>query len=106
MRMTPRIMRYHPNGLKSFVEYINEDKKVLHNVLDFEGSKDLINVEVALQYNDSYSENIIKYNAASPDEMSLVNFARSAKFVFKGKNIEGKIWHWFKRYQHLLRLLR
>ena len=52
---------YYENGLQAFVEYLNEDKNVLHKVVNFEGNKDGINVEVAFQYNDTYSENIISF---------------------------------------------
>ena len=54
--------KYHyDNGLKSFVEYINEDKKTINDVLHITGEKDGIEVEIALQYTDTYSENIISF---------------------------------------------
>ena len=52
---------YYENGLEAFVEYLDDDKTPLHNVVMFEGSKDKINVELAFQYTDSYSENIISF---------------------------------------------
>ncbi len=52
---------HYENGLKSFVEYINEDKKTIHDVVSFLGEKDKINVEVAFQYTDTYSENIVSF---------------------------------------------
>ena len=52
---------HYDNGLKSFVEYIDDDKKPLHKVVDFNGLKDKINVQVAFQYTDTYSENIISF---------------------------------------------
>lgn len=51
----------YENGLRSFVEYLNDDKEPLHKVVDFSGSKDGINVDVAFQYTDTYSENIISF---------------------------------------------
>ena len=51
----------YENGLKSFVEYINEDQSPLHKAAQFNGVKDNIEVDVALQYNESYSENIISF---------------------------------------------
>ena len=51
---------YH-NGLESFVEYLNDGKNVLHKVLCFHAKKDNVNVNIALQYTDSYSENIISF---------------------------------------------
>ncbi len=52
---------HYENGLEAFVEYLNEDKKSLHKVSVFEGSKDGILVDVAFQYVDTYSENIISF---------------------------------------------
>ena len=51
----------YENGLKSFVEYLNDGKSELHKVIHFESSKDNINVEVAFQYTDTYSENLISF---------------------------------------------
>ncbi len=59
---TDRKESYHyEKGLNSFVEYLNTDKKVLHKPYDFHGIKDGINVEIAFQYTESYSENIISF---------------------------------------------
>ena len=52
---------HYEHGLKAFVEYLNEDKKPLHKVVAFEGVKDKIEVEVAFQYTDTYSENLISF---------------------------------------------
>ncbi len=51
----------YENGLDAFCKYLNESKTPLHNVLCFNGTKDKINVSVAMQYTDSYSENIISF---------------------------------------------
>jgi DNA gyrase subunit B len=52
----------YEGGIVSFVEYLNRNREVLHEKPIFtEGSKDNIQVEVALQYNDSYSENIYSF---------------------------------------------
>ncbi|MHC3376959.1 DNA topoisomerase IV subunit B [Ligilactobacillus equi] len=48
-------------GIKEFVAYLNEDKDALGEVLYFEGEKDGVQVEVAGQYNDGYSENIMSF---------------------------------------------
>ena len=54
--------KYHyDNGLESFCEYLSEGKTALHKTLCFDASKDGVNVSVALQYTDSYSENIISF---------------------------------------------
>jgi DNA gyrase subunit B len=53
---------YYKGGIVSFVEYINRNKGVLHNKPIFvNGEKDDCSVEVALQYNDTYVENIFSF---------------------------------------------
>ncbi len=51
----------YEKGLEAFVDYLNEDKTVLHKPLVFEGVKDKIDVEVAMQYTDTYQENIVSF---------------------------------------------
>ena len=54
--------KYHyENGLESFCEYLAEGKTALHKTLCFNATKDGVNVNVALQYTDSYAENIISF---------------------------------------------
>lgn len=94
---------YH-NGLESFVEYLNEGKNVLHKVLCFKATKDQINVSVALQYTDSYSENIVSFvnNVKTSDGGShevgfktaltkvLNDYARENNFIkARDKSFEG-----------------
>lgn len=57
---------YHfEGGIKSLVAHLNQYKKVLHKVVyvagDWQGDKFKIGVEVAMQYNDSFNENIQSY---------------------------------------------
>jgi DNA gyrase subunit B len=53
---------FYKGGIVSFVEYINRNKKVLHKSPIFiTGSKEDCLVEVALQYNDTYAENIFSF---------------------------------------------
>ena len=52
---------HYENGLISFVEYINEDKNALHKVVPIKGSKNNIEVDIALQYTDSYNENLLSF---------------------------------------------
>ncbi len=51
----------YEEGIKSFVEYINKNKKVLHDIVYFQKDKNGTTVEVALQYNDAYIENIFSF---------------------------------------------
>ena len=49
-------------GISSFVEYLNRKKEVINaKPIYFNGTKDDIVVEIALQYNDSYQENIYSF---------------------------------------------
>lgn len=48
-------------GIKEFVSYLNEGKDTLGPVLYFDGKKDGVEVEVAAQYNDGYSETIMSF---------------------------------------------
>jgi DNA gyrase subunit B len=53
---------FYKGGIVSFVEYINRNKGVLHRKpIYFEGAKEDCQVEVALQYNDTYAEIIFSY---------------------------------------------
>ena len=53
---------FYEGGIVSFVEYINRNKKVLHKSPIFiTGSKEDCLVEVALQYNDTYAENVFSF---------------------------------------------
>lgn len=56
-----KVSYHYENGLTSFVEFINEDKKALHNVLSIHGSKQGIEVDIALQYTESYNESILSF---------------------------------------------
>lgn len=51
----------YPEGLKSFVHYLNEDKDPLQEVVFFEGEQLDIEVEFAFQFNDGYSENMLSF---------------------------------------------
>ncbi|MBE6155515.1 MAG: DNA topoisomerase IV subunit B [Firmicutes bacterium] len=60
---------FYENGLNSFIDYINEGKSSLCNTLNFNSSKNGIEVSVALQYTDTYNENILSFvnNVKTPD---------------------------------------
>ncbi|WP_191994528.1 DNA topoisomerase IV subunit B [Limosilactobacillus reuteri] len=57
------------DGIQEFVSYLNEGKDVLGKALYFDGKQDGVEVEVAAQYNDGYSESLLSFvnNVRTPD---------------------------------------
>jgi topoisomerase IV subunit B len=94
----------YENGIQAFVEYLNEEKDVLHPVVFFEGEQNGIEVEFAFQFNDGYSENVLSFvnnvrtkdggthEAGAKTAMTRVfnEYARKNGFLKeKDKNLEG-----------------
>lgn len=53
---------HYEGGIVSFVQYINQNKSVIHdNVIYFSGDKEDAEVEIAIQYTDSYVENVFSF---------------------------------------------
>ena len=53
---------HYEGGIKEFVSYLNKSKTPLYeDVLYFEGKKDNVYVEVAMQHNDSYTESAYSF---------------------------------------------
>lgn len=51
----------YEGGVKDFIKYLNKSKDPLHQIIYFEGEKDRVQVEIAMQYTDSYTENLFSY---------------------------------------------
>jgi len=51
----------YDGGIVSFVEFLNDNKNPLHKIIYFEKEKNMVVVEVAMQYNMSYQENIFTF---------------------------------------------
>jgi DNA gyrase subunit B len=59
----------YTGGVKGFVEYINRTKNVLHgNIFHAVGQKDGVTVEVAMQWNDSYQEQVLCFTNNIPQK--------------------------------------
>ncbi|WP_283678181.1 DNA topoisomerase IV subunit B [Lentilactobacillus sp. Marseille-Q4993] len=95
---------HYEEGIKEFVNYLNEDKHTLGDVMYFDGTKDGVEVEVAAQYNDGYSETLLSFvnNVRTKDggthESGLKNawtkafndYARKINLLKdKDKNLDG-----------------
>ena len=97
---------HYEGGIKEFVTYLNGSKEPLYpEVLYFEGSRDNVYVEVALQHNDSYSESTYSFvnNITTPEggthlegfrralTKTLNEYARSAKLLKDSEeNLSGE----------------
>ncbi len=64
-----RVFHYE-GGIKEYVEYLNKTKKPLYdNIIYCEGQKGNVYVEVAMQHNDAYNENVYSFvnNITTPE---------------------------------------
>ena len=72
---------HYEGGIKEFVTYLNKSKTPLYDQIIYcEGSKDGVYVEVAMQHNDSYSDNTYGFvnNITTPEGGTHVEGFRSA----------------------------
>ncbi len=85
----------YKGGIVSFVEYINRNKKVLHkDPIFITGAKDDCSVEVSLQYNETYLENIFAFaNSINTTEggTHLSGFRSALTRVFNNYATNNKI---------------
>lgn len=95
---------YYEGGAKQFVEYLNEGKDVLSEVIHFNAEKDDIEVEIAIQYNAGYTETIASFVNSIPTRGGgthetgfktaytrvMNDYARRTSLIKeKDKNLEG-----------------
>ena len=51
----------YERGISEYVEMLDQNKKPLHKVWDFDGTLDKVQVEIAMQFVDTYDEKIISF---------------------------------------------
>ncbi len=77
---------HYEGGIKEFVTYLNKSKEALYqDVMYFEGTKNGVYVEVALQHNDSYNESVYSFvnNINTPEGGThLVGFRNALTKTF------------------------
>ncbi|MFR0979789.1 MAG: DNA topoisomerase IV subunit B, partial [Holdemania filiformis] len=52
---------HYEDGLKAFLEYLHEDRTVLHDPVVFTGMANDIEVQCAFQYTDDYQESMVSF---------------------------------------------
>lgn len=103
---TGRQERYHyPEGLISFVKYLNEGKDALHDILAFSGKENGIEVDFAFQFTNGYNENMLSFvnnvrtkdggthevGARSAITRTVNEYARKNNLIKQNdKNLEGQ----------------
>ena len=96
---------HYEGGIKEFVTYLNKSKTALYeDVLYFEGKRDNVYVEVAMQHNDSYNESVFSFvnNITTPEggthltgyrnaiTKTFNDYARNAKLLKESEpNLSG-----------------
>ena len=89
---------FYEGGIKEYVEFLNAGKKLVsQKIMYCEGEKDNIQVEVALQYNDTYSgsifsftNNIHTHEGGTHEEGFRMALTRSIKNYATGNNLLKK----------------
>ena len=102
-----KIREFHyEGGIKEFVKYLNNSKETLYNdIMYFEGKKNNVYVEVAMQHNDAYNESVYTFvnNINTPEggthlmgfrnalTKTMNDYARNAKLLKDSEqNLSGE----------------
>lgn len=95
---------FYEGGASQFVQFLNEGKDILHDVIHFSAEKDDIEVEVAMQYNGGYTETLASFVNSIPTRSGgthetgfktaytrvMNEYARRTQLLKeKDKNLEG-----------------
>ncbi len=95
---------HYEGGIAEFVKHLNTNKQVLHpNVVYLHGNKETVDVEIAMQYNDGFTETIFSYvNNINTTEggthltgfqtsltRSLNTYAKNANLIKNEKGMTG-----------------
>ncbi|MBQ7558040.1 MAG: DNA topoisomerase (ATP-hydrolyzing) subunit B [Lachnospiraceae bacterium] len=88
---------HYEGGIKEFVEYLNKNKQMLYpEIMYFEGQRNGVLVEVAMQHNDTYTENVYSF-------VNNINTPEGGTHLEGFKNAVTKTFNDYGREQKLLR---
>ncbi len=86
---------YYEGGIKEFVTYLNRSKEgIYENIMYFEGTRNDVYVEVAMQHNDSYTESVYTFvnNINTPEGGThLVGFRNALTKTFNDYARKNKL---------------
>ena len=86
---------HYEGGIKEFVKYLNKASNALYeNVIYFEGMRNKIYIEIAMQHNDTYNENSLSFvnNVNTPEGgMHLTGFRNAITKTFNDYARNAKI---------------
>ena len=89
------VIFHYEGGIKEFVQYLNRSNSSLYeDILYFDGTKDGVVVEVAMQHNDSYTENTYGFvnNITTPEGGThIVGFRNALTKTFNEYARKNKI---------------
>ncbi len=60
-RIDEKVEYSFDDGINSFVQYLNEEKTPLHDVVSFQGEQQGVHVEFSFQYNDGFAEHMLSF---------------------------------------------
>ncbi|HAN09091.1 MAG TPA: DNA topoisomerase (ATP-hydrolyzing) subunit B [Clostridiales bacterium] len=88
---------HYEGGIKQFVEFLNNEKKILHEKIFYaEGEKNDVNVEMAFQYNESYSETLYGF-------VNNINTPEGGTHVAGFRNAFTKVMNDYARKNNILK---